>query len=135
MSDQAGDKNRILLVDDESQVLESLKVFFRDQGYQVNTAPDGAAALEQLQQSPHDLVVTDIRMPNMTGIELLRSIKEQYPHVEVILITGYGSEEIAAEARRLGAYDYIEKPFDALELLKTIFNCLERVKQKRKNEA
>ena len=101
----------------------------------MNTASDGAAALEQLQRTPHDLVVTDIRMPNMTGIELLRSIKERYPHVEVILITGYGSKELAAEAQRLGAYDYIEKPFDALELLKTIFNCLERVKQKQDREA
>ena len=126
-------KGRILFVDDEAEILENLQELFQAQGYTADTVSNGLAALTHLSQAPYDLVVTDVRMPDMSGIELLRQIKKRYPHVEVILMTGYASTETAIEAIRLGVYDYIEKPFDALELSKVIVNGLEHISLKRRN--
>lgn len=114
----------ILLVEDEGYLLYALADFLDDQGYVVDAVEDPLKALELFEQKVFDLVVTDYRLPNLTGLELLQRVKEKNPQIEVILITGYGSKESVLEALRLNAYAFIEKPFDAMELLNTVANCL-----------
>jgi YesN/AraC family two-component response regulator len=126
---------RILLADDEEATLSNLHGILEDEGYKVDTALNGTLALEHLGQIHCDLVVADIRMPGLSGIGLLRRIKETYPNVEVVLMTGYASVDLTIEALRLGAYDFLEKPFDMSDLLRTIGNCLDKIKLKRKNES
>ncbi|MFT5365917.1 MAG: response regulator RpfG family c-di-GMP phosphodiesterase [Candidatus Latescibacterota bacterium] len=125
--------SRILLVDDEDILVEGLAEFLQDQGTVVDTANDGQEAMALLQEHVYDLLVTDIRMPGMSGMELLRHVQENHAGVAVILMTGYASTESAIEALRLGVYDYIEKPFEMLELLQAIVNALEWTELKRQN--
>ena len=125
--------SRILLVDDEDILVQGLADFLQDQGTTVDTATDGQEAIALLQEHIYDLLVTDIRMPGMSGMELLRHVQENHPSVAVILMTGYASTESAIEALRLGVYDYIEKPFEMLELLQAIVNALEHAELKRQN--
>ncbi|MBL8210768.1 MAG: sigma-54-dependent Fis family transcriptional regulator [Bryobacterales bacterium] len=110
---------RILVVDDEESLRRVTQLKLQQAGYEANTAPDGPAALDILARSPQDLVLTDMKMPGMSGIELLARIKEEYPEVIVILVTAFGTIESAVEAMRLGAYDYLIKPInsDALKLV------------------
>jgi len=126
-------KAHLLLVDDEAQMLSGLAEFLLQEGYKVDTAQSGRLATECLDRESYDLVVTDIRMPDMSGVELLEHINAHGSKVETILITGYASQETAVEALRLGAYDYLEKPFDMVDLFKTIGNCLEKIHLKRSN--
>mgnify|MGYP000144444644 CR=1 FL=1 len=100
----------ILLVDDEPLVRRSLSEFLTLEGYSVSTATNGKEALQSLQTYAPDIVITDIKMPEMDGIEFLRNVKKQYPEMPVILITGYGSINSAVDAMKEGAYDYITKP-------------------------
>ena len=125
---------RILLVDDEAALLQSLADFLREHGTHVDTTMDGQKAIEALKNHPYTLLVTDIRLPGVSGMDLLRHVKTHHPDIAVVLITGYASTETAIEALRLGAYDYIEKPFQMLELLQTVVNALEHAELKRKNE-
>ncbi|MGA1197234.1 MAG: sigma-54-dependent transcriptional regulator, partial [Candidatus Latescibacterota bacterium] len=125
--------SRILLVDDEDILVKGLADFLQDQGTIVDTANDGHEAIKWLQENVYDLLVTDIRMPGMSGMELLRYVQENHSGVAVILMTGYASTESAIEALRLGVYDYIEKPFEMLELLQAIVNALEHSELKRQN--
>lgn len=131
--DKALKNSRILLVDDEEILVQGLAEFLQDQGTTVDTATGGANAIELLQTHVYDLLVTDIRMPGMSGMDLLRHVQAHHPDVAVILITGYASTESAVEALRLGVYDYIEKPFEMLELLQAIVNALEHAELKRQN--
>ena len=124
---------RLLLVDDEGPLLTGLAEFLRDHGTQVDTALNGQEAIEALETTTYTLVATDIRMPEVSGLELLNHVKKYYPDTEVILITGYASTNSAIEALRLGAYDYIEKPFEMLEFLQTIVNGLEHAELKLQN--
>jgi response regulator RpfG family c-di-GMP phosphodiesterase len=125
--------SRILLVDDEDILAQGLADFLHEQGTIVDTANDGQAAIKLLQEHIYDLLVTDIRMPGMSGMALLRYVQENHPDVAVILMTGYASTESAVEALRLGVYDYIEKPFEMLELLQAIVNAVELAALKRQN--
>jgi response regulator RpfG family c-di-GMP phosphodiesterase len=125
--------SRILVVDDEDILVQGLAEFLVDQGTKVDTATDGQGALALLQEHAYDLLVTDIRMPGMSGMALLRHVQENHPGVAVILMTGYASTESAIEALRLGVYDYIEKPFEMLELLQAVVNALEHSELKRQN--
>ena len=125
---------RILLVDDQKDIIKDIGGFLEERGYQVALAFDGKAAMQSLEEGRYDLVVTDIRMPDVDGMTLLRWMKEKSPGTEVILITGYGSLDSAIEALRLGAYDYIRKPFDLAELFQAISNCLEKKGLEQKNE-
>lgn len=122
----------ILLVDDERDLLQAIAEFLTAQGYAVDAVEDPGAALDLLDQKVFDLVVTDYRLPGLSGIELLKRVKQRDPDIEVIIITGYGSKESVLEALKLGVYDFIEKPFDAVELLKSIVNCLETIRLKRR---
>ncbi|MHC1745323.1 MAG: sigma-54-dependent transcriptional regulator [Syntrophobacteraceae bacterium] len=107
---------RILIVDDEETICEGFKEWFIKDGYQVDTAFSGAAALALVQKEPFDIYLVDIKMPGMDGIELLCRLKEHQPDAIVIIMTAHGSIETAVEAMKLGAVDYLCKPFDPDEL-------------------
>ncbi len=124
----------VLVVDDEGDVCRGIAEFLESQDFNVEIAAGGAEAVSRLEKARFDLVVSDIRMPGVDGIQLLRRIKKAWPTTEVILMTAYGSKETAIEALRLGAYDYIEKPFDVEELLNATTNCLRNVALRRQNE-
>ena len=106
-----GEKMRIMVVDDEQIVRESLYHWFKKSGHMVETAASGFEALEKLQEVPFEVLFIDIKMPKMSGLELLKEVKEQWPDTLVVIITAYGSIESAIEAMKLGASDYLLKPF------------------------
>lgn len=107
---------RILVVEDEEITLNNILDTLREEGYSAEGTKDGYNALERLEKGQYDIVITDIKMPRMNGIELLEKVKEKNPDTEVIIITGYGSVSSAVEAMKKGAYDYITKPFDLDDL-------------------
>jgi two-component system nitrogen regulation response regulator NtrX len=115
----------IMVVDDDTAVLKSLRAVLEDEGFEVITAESGEEALKLLQETVPDLMLLDIWMPQMDGIETLKRFKAQYPHVEVIVMTGHGSIETAVKCIKLGAYDFIEKPLDYEELILGIQRALE----------
>lgn len=103
---------RILLVDDEKDFVEMLSMHLTEAGEQVVAAYNGQECLEKLGQTSLDVVILDIKMPGMDGIQTLREIKSSFPLVEVILLTGHGTTETAVEGMKLGAFDYLLKPAD-----------------------
>ncbi|MCP3103901.1 sigma-54 dependent transcriptional regulator [Myxococcus sp. K15C18031901] len=127
--------SRVLVVDDDAGVRFTLKETLRSlAGVEVELAEDGASALEKLAERPCDLVITDLRMPRMDGMELVRRIQLQ-PHApRVIVITAHGSERFAVEAMKAGAHDYFRKPFDVDELLAVVMRALEAVRLRHENE-
>lgn len=124
--------SRILVVDDETSMRELLEITLRKEGHRVTMAESGKKAVEAFSKAAYDLVISDIKMPDMSGVEVLRVVKQSAPETPVIMITAYSSAETAVEALRLGAYDYIAKPFKIDELKVTIKNALE--KQQLKEE-
>lgn len=106
----------ILIVDDEEGLREGLGKLLEDEGYVVLCAETGEEALDVLQQSRIDLVLTDMRMPGMDGIELLKKIRERHGDLGVIILTGYGQIESYIEAMNFGAIEYVSKPFKVNEL-------------------
>lgn len=108
---------KILVVDDEPEFREVIKLILNSHGYRVDEATSGKHALQMLEETPYNLVLTDLMMPEMSGQELLRTIKENYPDIEVILITGYGSVQSSVEAMKEGAYSYFIKSHDPEELV------------------
>jgi two-component system, NtrC family, response regulator AtoC len=116
---------RILVVDDEEQMRDLLAKVLERRGYQVSVCGDGTEALAFLEKEPADLVVTDVRMPGLSGIEALRAIKELNPAIVVIIMTAFGSIDQAVQAVKDGAYDYINKPFKIEEMLLTIEKALD----------
>ena len=121
-------KARILVSDDEESIRGSVCALLREEGYEVDAASTGEEALERLAGREYDLVITDIRMAGMNGIELLKEIKRLYHHTEVITMTSYASLETAVLALRSGAYDYLIKPFEELDLISAaVARATERV--------
>jgi signal transduction histidine kinase len=118
-------KSHVLIVDDELGPRESLKMILNPY-YNVLTADRGAQAVEILKQYPIDLVTLDLKMPGFTGINVLEKVKQHDPDIEAIIITGYGSLDTAIEGLRLGAFDYISKPFDVHHILALVRRGLER---------
>ena len=117
----------ILIIDDNAMICDTLQDFLALEGYPVDTARDGAEGLAKLQQGGYDLVLSDIKMPGLSGLEVLRAIKAQGGDTEVILMTGFASLETAIEALRLGAYDYILKPFDHFDVvMRALHRALEK---------
>ena len=110
----------ILLVDDEEGIRKVLSISLEDCGYRVSTAQNGEEALRIFRQVQPQIVLTDIKMPGMDGIELLQRIKEESPDTEVIMITGYATVEVAREALGKGAFDFIAKPFKPNDLREVI---------------
>ncbi|MES2801057.1 MAG: sigma-54 dependent transcriptional regulator [Bdellovibrionota bacterium] len=117
-------KSRILVVDDEESIREFLEIMLKKEGYEVTTAEDGAKAKEILTKKTFDMVISDMQMPNVTGIELLRHVRESYPDLVFMIITAFGTTETAVEAMKLGAYDYLTKPFKIDEVRLNIANAL-----------
>lgn len=117
-------KPRILVVDDEESIREFLEIMLKKEGYEVTLAEDGAKALDVIKNKSFDMVISDLQMPNLTGIELLREVKNQYPDMLFMMITAFGTTESAVEAMKLGAYDYITKPFKIDEVRLNIANAL-----------
>ncbi|HYS18425.1 MAG TPA: sigma-54 dependent transcriptional regulator [Candidatus Binatia bacterium] len=122
MSDPA----TLLIADDDPGLRESLERALTREGYRVVLASDGRAALERVQAGGVDLIVTDLKMPGLTGLELLRAAKAIMPDVDVILLTAFGTVEEAVKAMKDGAYDFLTKPFRREQLIKLIDKALER---------
>ncbi|WP_136805435.1 sigma-54-dependent transcriptional regulator [Desulfosediminicola flagellatus] len=117
---------QILVVDDERSMRDFLKILLTKEGHQVTTAPNGEEGLDYLQNSKCDLVITDIRMPGMDGLELLESIKEHSPDLPVIMITAFASPNDAVQAMKHGAFDYISKPFNVDEIKSVIKSAIRK---------
>ena len=125
MTDKAH-RGHILVVDDEPSMRTTISILLKREGYQVSQAGDGVEALKMLEQAQYDMVLTDLKMEGMNGMELLRQVKAAAPPTEVLIFTAYGTVTSAVEAMKLGAYDYIGKPFDDDELLLKVSRALER---------
>jgi DNA-binding NtrC family response regulator len=112
-------KHSVLIVDDEPIVRESIKDWLVDAGYQVATAANGEKALEMIEKEDFGIMIVDVRLPGKTGITVLKEVKALKPQIKSIVITAYSSTELAAEAMKLGAVDYLIKPIapDELERL------------------
>ena len=111
---------RVLVVDDDPDIAGLLVARLGALGYETDSAPDGFAALERLAATPLDLVITDVSMPGMTGLELLDAIRAQDLDLAVVLVTGMGSEDVAVDALRRGADDYLRKPFASDRLVASV---------------
>ncbi len=118
------DKNRILVVDDEEALRTVLSTELTSEGYNVTTAADGNEAIEYVKENDYDLVLLDIKMPNVDGFEVLKFIKGGKPRTKVIMLTGFADLKNAIESKRLGAEDFVSKPYDLVDLLTTIERVL-----------
>ncbi|MEK6776474.1 MAG: sigma-54 dependent transcriptional regulator [bacterium] len=127
------DQRTILIADDDHIEKESLATILQREGYETMTAGDGKEAWEKIQQSPPDLVLTDLKMPYLNGLELLSEIKANYPEIEVVIITGYATVESAINAMKVGAIDYISKPFNVEEVKIIIKKTLEKKELQEEN--
>ncbi|HOV86287.1 MAG TPA: response regulator [Syntrophobacteraceae bacterium] len=117
---------KVLVVDDETEFLETLVKRMKKRKLDAKGAQSGEEGLEVLKQSPVDVVVLDVKMPGMDGIETLREIKKSFPLVEVIMLTGHANLEVAIEGMELGAFDYLMKPMDIDELLYKVQDAYKR---------
>ena len=115
----------ILIVDDEKSILQSLKGILADEGFAVVTAESGPEALERIEEEIPDIVMLDIWMPDMDGLETLIKIKKNYPYLQVVMMSGHGTIETAVKSTKLGAYDFIEKPLSLEKVLLSINNALD----------
>ena len=115
----------ILVVDDEASILQSLEGILSDEGFETISVKSGTEALNKIEEVMPDLVLLDIWMPGMDGIETLSKIREAYPRVQVVMMSGHGSIETAVKATKIGAYDFIEKPLSLETLLLSINNALD----------
>ncbi len=115
----------ILVVDDEESILQSLEGILTDEGFDAITVQSGAEALEKIEEVMPDLVLLDIWMPGMDGIETLIKIKEVNPNLQVVMMSGHGTIETAVKATKVGAYDFIEKPLSLEKLLLSVNNALD----------
>ena len=124
---------KILVVDDDKSILYTLDTLLSGEGYKVKTTADPMSGLSLAKDEPFDIVITDIRMPNMDGITFLKKVKKIDPDKTVIMITAFGSERIAVDAMKAGAYDYFSKPFEPDELLMVVRNAVEKIRLQREN--
>ncbi|HJK90590.1 MAG TPA: response regulator, partial [Polyangiaceae bacterium LLY-WYZ-15_(1-7)] len=120
------DRPRILVVDDEEVIRDVLADFLSLEEYAVTTAADGESALAELRQSAYDLVLSDLKMPRMGGLELLAALEHERPAPTTVIMTGFGTVETAIEAMKRGAHDYILKPFRVEEVVLTVRRALEK---------
>ena len=125
----------ILAVDDEAPLLQAVKGVLEQEGYLVQTAQDGVTAINCIQSSPFDVVLLDVKMPRVDGIEVLRFIKEHYLDTQVIMLTGVSDVRTAVECMQVGAFHYITKPYSIEELLTIVERALERKKLVQQNKA
>ena len=118
------DRKRILIVDDEENSRTGLSKILARSGYEVVTAADGAEALNRVKEVACHLIITDMKMPNMNGIELLKEVKNIHPGIGVIMVTAYGEVDSYLEAMNSGAFEYLNKPIKVDELKKVISKVL-----------
>jgi DNA-binding NtrC family response regulator len=124
----------LLLIDDEFGVRESLKMVF-SKDYRVLEADSIDAAIPKVQEAHPDVVLLDVLMPRADGLEVLRRIKEIHPGCEVIMLTGVNSQQLAAKAKDSGAFDFIGKPFDVVDLRQKVSRALAKVVQRSKSSS
>jgi two-component system response regulator AtoC len=125
---------RVLIVDDDAPLRESLELVLAAEGYDVASAPDAETALRRLDETPTDVVLCDLRMPGMDGMELLPHLRRRLPGATLIMMSAYGTEDLAIEAMQRGAYDYLAKPFQPSEVLLTLRKARERERLRRANQ-
>ena len=125
---------RILIVDDAREIRSILEEYLREEGYVAEGARDGREALKKHGADPFDLIITDLNMPGMTGIELIKELSKGGSTTEFIIITGYASLDTAIEAVKAGAFDYIVKPFRIEELKVVIKNAKDKIMLKKANK-
>lgn len=118
-------KQRVMFVDDEEGVRQSWDRLLRERGFAVATAEDGAGAQARLEEEPADVVVADLRMPRVDGLQLLEWVRREQPETRFILVTGYGSEAVERRARELGAFDYLSKPVNPETLSAVITSAMQ----------
>lgn len=128
------DKCKILVIDDEDIVRISCERILTPEGYEVKTTRNADDGFRMLQEECFDVVLTDLKMPDIDGIEVLRRIKQDWPEIEVIMITGYQTITTAVQAIKLGAFDYIEKPFTPDSIISAIAKAVEQKKEKGKGK-
>src|SRR5947209_7047303 len=127
---------KILIVDDQEMMRDSLAATLAREGHEVVAAGDGTAAVQRLQTPARfDLLISDLKMPKMTGIELLQEAKKLRPDLPVVLMTAFATVATAVEAMKLGAYDYIQKPFDGDEIRLLVERTLEHNRLIKENQA
>jgi nitrogen regulation protein NR(I) len=117
--------SKILIIDDDDQLRRSFEKLLSEESYSVDVAPSGEAGLKKIKADPPDVVVLDMKLPGMNGLEVFKAIHEMDPKLPVIIMTAYGTTETAIEATKIGAFDYILKPFDIPNMLYTIGQALE----------
>jgi response regulator RpfG family c-di-GMP phosphodiesterase len=127
------ERPRVLIVDDEKFIRDILADFLGMEGYIVRTAEDGAAALEELNNAHYDLIISDLKMPRMGGIELLDAVGTAAPHALTVIMTGFGTVETAIDAMKRGAYDYILKPFKVEEVIRVVQRGIEKQRLSAEN--
>lgn len=120
----ANKKNLILVVDDEESLRTVLSSELINEGYEVRTAADGDDAIVEMRNVDFDLVLLDIKMPRMNGFEVLKHIKENHARSKVVMLTGFADLKNAIESKKLGADDFVSKPYDLVDLLTTIERVL-----------
>jgi len=125
---------RILIVEDEKSMREVLKMLLEGEVYEVTTASDGLEGLSYVEKDIFDLVITDMKMPRVDGFEVLKKVKELSPDTVVLMITAFGTTEKAVEARKLGAYDFITKPFDIDEIRLIVKKAIEKKREREELE-
>jgi DNA-binding response OmpR family regulator len=121
----------VLIVDDEKNILLTLSLALESLPVSVDTADTGAGALDKLARRSYDLLLLDLRLPDLDGMEILRRISQMRPEIKVIIITAYGSIDLAVEAMKLGAVDFLQKPFDTAEVRDMVRRVLDRETQEK----
>lgn len=121
-------KAKVLVIDDEQIVLKSCARILSAEGYDVQPVQTGDEGLRKLADEKFDVVLTDLKMPDMTGMEVLEKVLESYPDMIVIMITGYSTVQTAVDAMKMGAYDYVPKPFTPEELVEAVGKSLDKKK-------
>lgn len=125
------DRARVLVVEDRPSVLQLMATVL-ERAHEVLTASDGTAAVEIIRSEPLDVVLTDIRMPGLSGFDVLRAVERQDPHVEVVMMTAYANVADAVAAIKLGAYDYVAKPIDADEISLVVARAVEHRRERER---
>lgn len=118
---------RLLVVDDETEIVDFLKIFFEERGYQVETASSGDKAIEKAEKFKPQIMLLDVQMPGVTGMTVLKTVKEKWPQIKVIMVTALETRDKIEEAMRLGADNYITKPLSLEYLEKDVQDKIEHL--------
>src|SRR5215469_15121139 len=113
-------RSKVLLIEDDQGIVVTLRRLLTEEGHQVEIETRGDSGLERARTDPFDAVITDFKLPGLNGLDLVRELHAAKPRLPIILITAYGTTETAIEATKLGAYDYVLKPFDVPELIELV---------------